>query len=346
MPLKVAIIRDARYQKHQTGNSHPEHPRRLASVYRMLDADFSKGLISVEPVPVPLEYLELVHTPAYIEKVLKTADHDFTSLAPDTPASSKSYLSAWLAVGGCMKGLDSLISGECDVCFALVRPPGHHALPDRAGGFCIFNNLGITARYATKQYRIRRILIIDWDIHHGNGIQQLFYNKKNVLYFSTHDMLLYPYTGDWDETGKDRGKGYTINIPLPREIKDAEFLYLYQKILDPVISQYCPELILVAAGFDAHHDDLIGRSQLTEKAFRWLTLLLLNLRARINHPPILFSLEGGYNPKSLTICVKEVLQALTEAETNQEIPAEKTQRVSKLVEKTYKIHSKYGVWGC
>jgi len=139
MAVKVGIIRDERYLEHKPGHIHPEHPIRLKAVYRMLDRDFQKGLIKIKPEAAPLELIELVHTPAYIKKVLKTAEHDYTSLAPDTPVSSKSYLAAWLVVGGCLKGLDALISGECDFCFSLVRPPGHHALPERAGGFCIFN---------------------------------------------------------------------------------------------------------------------------------------------------------------------------------------------------------------
>ena len=205
---------------------HPEHPNRVKAIYRMLDTDFKKGLVNIEAEPATLESLELVHTSAYIKKVLKTADHNFTSLSPDTPASSKSYLAAWLAVGGCIKSLDTLMTGQCDVCFSLVRPPGHHALADRAGGFCIFNNIGAVARHALKHYGMKRILIVDWDVHNGNGVNDLFFHEKEVLYFSTHDMLLYPYAGNWEETGKNEGEGYTINVPIPRDLEDVEFLML------------------------------------------------------------------------------------------------------------------------
>ena len=342
--LKVGIIRDERYLEHKTGHIHPEHPNRLKAIYKMLDKDFSSGLIEVEPEKATLEHLELVHTPSYIEKVLKTAEYTSTSLAPDTPVSAKTYLAAWLAVGGCLKGLEALLSGQCDICFPLVRPPGHHALSDRAGGFCVFNNLAVTARVAMKRHGFRRILIVDWDIHHGNGLQDLFYGEKEVLFFSSHDTALYPYTGDWEETGKGEGEGYTVNLPIPRELEDGEFLYLYQEILGPLVRRFCPELILVAAGFDAHHQDPVGRSRMTEQSFRGLTHLLLELRSEVDDPPTLFALEGGYDPRALALSVKEVLKALTADGHEVKLSGQETERALELVEKSRRIHDRYGVW--
>ena len=355
--IRAGIVRDERYLEHKTGITHPEHPRRLKAVYRMLDTEFEGCFLLIKPDLAPLEYLELVHTPVYIEKVLKTAEHDFVSLAPDTPVSAKSYLAAWLAAGGCISGIDALISGKCDVCFALVRPPGHHALPDRAGGFCIFNNLGIAARYAIEHHGLKRILIIDWDIHHGNGIQHLFYGVKEVLYFSTHDPLLYPYTGSWEETGEGEGSGFTVNIPIPRELEDGEFLFLYQEILEPLVLRYRPEMILVAAGFDANHEDPVGRSRIAEQTFGWVTHLILDIGERFSQQtempspstpkrriPILLTLEGGYQPRALARCVREVLKAITEDTHTKNLPVKKTPRAIKLVEKTHRIHAKYRVW--
>jgi len=344
MALKLGIVRDDRFLEHMPGHTHPEHPSRLRAVHRMLDTELPAGYDVIEPEPATLEVLELIHTKAYIKKVLKTADHKFTSLSPDTPASAKTYLSAWLAVGGCLKGLEALVSGQFDVCFAMVRPPGHHALSDRAGGFCIFNNLGITARYAINQSDFRRILIIDWDIHHGNGIQDLFYRGKKVLYFSTHDMLLYPYTGNLEETGKGWGQGYTINIPLPRDLNDADILHLYSGILTPVVQRYMPDLILVAAGFDAHHEDPIGRMKITESAFADLTCLLLHLRNMVDDPPILFALEGGYSNRGLTNSVRSVLNILTSETVLQGFPSSETTIGAQLVEKSRGIHSPFKVW--
>jgi acetoin utilization deacetylase AcuC-like enzyme len=344
MALKLGIVRDDRFLEHMPGHSHPEHPSRLRAIHRMLDNELPDGYDVIQPESATLEVLELIHTSAYIKKVLKTADHKFTSLAPDTPASAKTYLSAWLAVGGCLKGLEALVSGQCDVCFAMVRPPGHHALADRAGGFCIFNNLGVTARYAINQFDFRRILIVDWDIHHGNGIQDLFFREKKVFYFSTHDMLLYPYTGNLEETGKGWGQGYTINIPLPRDLNDRDILHLYRGILTPVVERYMPDLILIVAGFDAHHEDPIGRMKITESAFADLTRLLLHLRNMANDPPILFALEGGYSNRGLVNSVRSVLNILTLKVEPQGFPGSETILGARLVAKVREIHAPYKVW--
>ncbi|MGD2185188.1 MAG: histone deacetylase [Desulfobacterales bacterium] len=344
MALKLGIVRDDRFLEHMPGHNHPEHPSRLRAVHHMLDTEFADSYDVIRPEPVTLEVLELTHTSSYIEKVLKTADHKFTSLASDTPASAKTYLSAFLAVGGCLKGVEAMVSGQCDVCFAMVRPPGHHALADRAGGFCIFNNLGVTARYAINKFNFRRILIIDWDVHHGNGIQDLFYREKKVLYFSTHDMLLYPYTGNLEETGKGRGEGYTINVPIPRDLNDADILHLYLGILTPVFRRYVPDLILIVAGFDAHLEDPIGRMTVTASAFADLTRLLLHLRSMADDPPILFALEGGYSNRGLVDSVRSVLNILTSTAEPHGFPSGETILGAQLVAKAREIHAPYKVW--
>lgn len=344
MTARVGIVKDERYLGHMPGHTHPEHPLRLKTVYRMVEKEFSDDLVSIEPEPATLEQLEFVHSSAYIQKVMKTADHDFTSLAPDTPASAGTYLASWLAAGGCIKGLDAMVLDVCDICFALIRPPGHHALADRAAGFCVFNNLGITARYAMKVHQMSRILIVDWDVHHGNGLNDLFYAEREVLYLSTHDTGLYPYSGEWVETGKGPGEGYTINIPIPRTLTDDDFCALYRGILAPVITGYSPELILVAAGFDAHRDDPIGRCRLTEKAFGVLTRLLLDLRLHIPVPPMLFALEGGYDPRSLSRSVREVLMAMSGRQASEMFPAGASGRAEELIGKARRIHDRYGIW--
>jgi len=344
MALKVGIVRDERYLDHMPGHMHPEHPRRLKAIYQMLDAEFPSDFIMIEAEPATLAQLELVHSPEYIQKVLKTADHGFTNLAPDTPTSAKSYLAAWLAAGGCLKALESLMDGRCDICFALRRPPGHHALHDRAGGFCILNNLAVTARYAMRHHSMDRIMIIDWDVHHGNGIHDLFYKQKEVLYISSHDILLYPYTGRWEEAGSGQGEGYTVNIPIPRDLKDDEFAFLYREILAPAVARYRPRVILVAAGFDGHMDDPIGRSQLSEKAYGKLIQVLLDSRNRAGSIPILLALEGGYDPRSLSLSVKEVLKVLTGRVSAQDLSILDPGQAPVLVEKAKEIHAGYGVW--
>jgi len=341
---RVGIVRDERYLLHKPGHTHPEHPNRLKAVYRMLDADFGGDLVPIEPQPATLEHLESVHSPSYVKRVLKTADYRSTSLAPDTPVSAETYLASWLAVGGCVKALDVLMGQSADACFCLIRPPGHHALKDRAGGFCVFNNVGITARYAMKEYGLGRILIVDFDIHHGNAINDLFHGEKEVLYFSTHDPMLYPYTGDWEDAGEGEGEGYSINIPLPRELTDGEFVHLYQATVGPVMRAYQPQLILAAAGFDAHEEDPIGRSRLSEEAFGSLTRLLMGWRTEIGDPPILFVLEGGYNPRALAASVREVVHALVSPGPVAKAASMESQQTVDLIAKAMGIHQGYGVW--
>jgi acetoin utilization deacetylase AcuC-like enzyme len=344
MELKVGIVRDDRYMLHQTGLAHPERPARLKAIYRMVDKEFTERLISIEPDLATLEQLELVHTPAYIKKLLKTAEREFTILAPDTPTGPQSHVAAWLAVGGCIKGFHALLSGRYDACFSLVRPPGHHAQRGHAGGFCIFNNLGITARYAIERHGFRRILVIDWDIHHGDGIQDLFYETSEVLYISSHYKGWYPYSGGWEEAGKGDGLGYTVNVPVPKDLDDAELIYIYWKLLGSIMKQYKPELILVAAGFDAHWRDPIGRTQVTENAFRHLTEMIIEFRDAVRSPPILFALEGGYDASAVASCVREVLDVLTVKGPRNRVPVSVAPRGIELIEKAISVHRKYRVW--
>jgi len=341
---RAALVLSEDYLEHKPGHTHPEHPNRLVSIHRMIDSCFKEVFPVITPALATLEQLELVHTPTYIKKVMKTAEQPSTSLAPDTPASSRTYHCAWLAVGGCIKALDCLLSGEFDSCFALVRPPGHHAQRDRAGGFCVFNNLAVAARYAVKRRGIEHVLIIDWDIHHGNGIQDFFYGDRSVFYFSTHDPLLYPYTGTFEETGEDDGAGYNLNIQIPRDLSDGEFLFIYGEVLRPLLLRYQPQLILAAAGFDAHKEDPIGRSRLSAGVFGALTGMLLNLIKECGNPPILFSLEGGYNPQALADSVKESLKTMTGVYQRDEVKIEATDRVMDIAARARDCHKKFGIW--
>ncbi len=344
MPIKVGIVRDPRYLEHKTGLVHPESPNRLRSIYRMVDKEFSGRLVAIQPELATLEDLELVHTPTYIKQILSTAERDFTPLAPDTPVSAKTYMAAWLAVGGCIKGLDALLSERCQACFCLVRPPGHHALSDRAGGFCVFNNLGVTARYAIERCGFERILIIDWDIHHGNAIQDQFYGDNRVLYLSSHYMGWYPHTGDWEETGEGKGLGFNVNLPVFKEMEDGDVLHIYREVLTPIVRSFRPQLFLVAAGFDAHHRDPLGRTRLTEKAFGWLAQMVLQLSESVRSAPILLSLEGGYDNWALAASVREVLGILTFDGRRERIPLTHTKKAAEVVDKALGIHRKYGIW--
>jgi acetoin utilization deacetylase AcuC-like enzyme len=342
--VKTAIIQDPRYLDHMPGHTHPEHPSRLRAVYEMLEKDPPGDLLRIPATLATLEELERVHTPTYVKKVLKTADQPHTTLSPDTPASSKSYLSAWLAVGGCLRGLDALMAHRCDACFCLVRPPGHHALADRAGGFCFFNNLAITARQAMDMYGLQRILIIDWDIHFGNGFQEQFSSEPSPLCFSTHDMLLYPFSGDMEMMGDDRGAGHMVNVPLLRQFEDGDLLHIYREILTPVVRRYRPELILVAAGFDGHREDPIGRSRFSSRVYGDITRMLLTILPDKSRPPLLLSLEGGYHSKALARSVREVLSALLGTAPETPSSAEPTPEAVDLVARVKALHRPHGVW--
>jgi acetoin utilization deacetylase AcuC-like enzyme len=225
-----------------------------------------------------------------------------------------------------------------------VRPPGHHALPDRAGGVCILHNLAITARYAVTSQGFRRVLIVDWDIHHGNGIQEVFYKESEVFYFSTHDVLLYPYTGHGRETGEGAGLGYNLNIPLPRQAKDPDVAHLYREVLTRLSKRLKPDLILVSAGFDGHRRDPIGRSLWTEDVFKQLTRCLLYVGKKIAQVPVLFVLEGGYEPISLANCVHGVIKELLDGNPDIEPPDHRSRLAEKLIDKARTRHASFGVW--
>jgi len=343
MGLKVGIAKDKRFLEHKTGHFHPEHPKRLSSIYRMIEEDFGSNVMVFKPEPASLEHIERIHTPGHIRRILRTAEQRITSLAPDTPISASSYMAAWLAVGACLQGVDYLMSKGCDAFFALVRPPGHHALADRAGGFCIFNNLAIAAKYAVETHHLDRILIIDWDIHHGNGIHDLFYEDSHVFYVSTHDLMLYPYSGEIDQTGNSSGEGYTVNIPIDRAFSDEDMIYIYREILTPLFLRYDPQLVMIAAGFDAHADDPIGRSRLTAKTYAGITRLLINLRQAGANPPLLFSLEGGYDQRALTQSIKAVISELINDNETNVTSLSPNQDAVNLVAKVRDVHARYGI---
>lgn len=347
MGLKTTVIRDDRFLDHFTGLTHPESPRRLEAIDRMLEAEFGSGIKYLTARSATLEQVEAVHTPRYIEQILATSQRPSSNLAVDTTAGPKSYLAAFLAAGACVQGVDLLMSGRTEACFAMVRPPGHHALADRAGGFCLFNNLGIATAYALKNHHLNRILIIDWDVHHGNAIQDLFYDSTRVLYFSTHNPHLYPHTGSLEEAGTGAGQGYNINVPLPKGLEDEAMIHLYREILAPTIRNFKPEMIMIAAGYDAHRADPIGRMKLTSRCYFHLTRLILNLADEVGHPPVLLALEGGYDARSLAKCVRWTLKGLLDWRPKSRVPVPITGQGMELAEQARQIHNAYGIWaGC
>lgn len=345
MTLKVGVVRDDGYFSHRPYEGYADSPERLAAIYQMLDSEFEETLITIAPKLATLEQLELVHSPAYITKVLRTSERTLTPLAADTPAGSDSHFAAWLAAGGCIRGFQALISGKCDVCFALVRPPGRRARPDKAAGRCIFNNLGVTGRYALLMHGYRRILVVDWDASYGDGLQDLFYEDKETLCLSTHRDDNGVQGGAWDDVGAGSGMGYTINIPIPPDVGERDVLYLYWKLLGPIMMRFRPDLILVAAGFSGSSSGGNGKALFSPDYFGNLMGIILDLRVGTRAPPVLLALEDGYDIGALVSCVKSILVALTTRDRRRRSkPTETSILGTQLFEKAASIHSEYGIW--
>ena len=309
--LKMAttiVIRDPGYLEHDQGPGHPESPDRLRVIYERLDREDVKGRFkTIVPRSADRDELLWNHTGDYIDKIAKTADKDFYRLDPDTATSAGSWEAACLAVGGVFAAMDEIAGPDAQNGFALVRPPGHHAEKDRAMGFCIFNNVALGAHYARQVLGCERVLIVDWDLHHGNGTQHSFYNDSSVLYFSTHQYPYYPGSGSVDQMGEGDGKGFTVNVPLSPGAGDEEFAAIFNRLLVPIGKTFSPDFILVSAGFDTYRDDPLGGMEVTANGFAYMARVLLNLAESCCNGRILFCLEGGYNFTGLRDGVLAVL---------------------------------------
>jgi acetoin utilization deacetylase AcuC-like enzyme len=309
--MNTGIVKDWRYLEHDMGAFHVESPRRLEIIYKMLEAEITFPLLEIEPRPATGEEIQMIHSPSYVNLIKDTSGKERVSLDPDTSTSARSYEVSLLAAGGLLKATDLAMEGKIQNGFALVRPPGHHAEASRAMGFCLFNNIAIAAEYLIEKHAIKRILIVDWDLHHGNGTQHSFYDRDDVLYFSTHQFPHYPGTGYWNETGQGKGEGFTVNVPLRAGKGDQDYLFIFKKILSPIAAEYKPEFILVSAGFDIYRGDPLGGMEVTEAGFGALTSELLSFAHDSSQERILFTLEGGYDPQGLREGVKHVLLHLS-----------------------------------
>jgi acetoin utilization deacetylase AcuC-like enzyme len=307
---KTILIADRRYMNHFAGQVHPERPARIAAMVEMAEGLKRSGLKLCAPRAASLEELTLCHDAEYVASVERTANGGRTDFDPDTHASAETWTTARLAAGGVLTAIEAVLDGEAENAFAIVRPPGHHALPKQAMGFCFFNNVAIAASWLVKVRGVRRVLILDWDVHHGNGTQDIFYDSPEVLYMSTHQYPFYPGTGWLDQIGEGTGAGFTVNAPLPATFGDAEYLRTFDELLMPIARQFKPEFVLISAGFDAHFRDPLGGMRITESGFLAMTRRLQRLADECCEGKIAAALEGGYDLRALAECGRSVIDEL------------------------------------
>ena len=321
--MTTALLYDPIFLEHITPGEHPEQPERLRRPLEVLQAlnwMEREGLVHLAPRAASRDELALVHDPAYIQRVQHAAEragrleaetgrksHFF---ATDTYVSAKSYEAALVAAGAPLTAIDALLRGEIENAYCLVRPPGHHALADNAMGFCLFNNVAIAARYAIEKHGLERVMIIDYDVHHGNGTQEAFYEDPRVLYFSTHQAPFYPGTGLSTELGAGDGLGTTINVPLPATTDYGVYEAVFRQVMAPAADRFDPQLILVSAGFDAHWSDPLGEMYLSTAAFAMLNRQIIELAQTLCNGRLVLVQEGGYNIEAMAGCVATCLNLL------------------------------------
>ena len=312
---KTGLVYDPRYLDHDMGAGHPESPNRLRAIMQGLEQSGTGALLTrIEPRVAEDEWITQIHKPSYLAMLRNHAPaNGRVSLDPDTSMSPGSLTAAFLAAGGALAAVDAIMSRQVDHAFCPVRPPGHHAEAGRAMGFCLFNNVAIAARYVQKQHGLTRVLIVDWDVHHGNGTQHSFEDDSSVLFFSTHQYPHYPGTGRATERGRGAGEGYTINVPMESGEGDEEYRAVFQKSLVPAADAFKPEFVIISAGFDAHKDDPLASMELTEAGYADLTGIVTGIAKRHAAGRVLSSLEGGYHLKALAASVDRHVQALLAA---------------------------------
>ncbi|MHB8893823.1 MAG: histone deacetylase family protein [Candidatus Geothermincolia bacterium] len=293
---EVVIYFDPLFEEHKTGYGHPERPERLPIAMNALaDSGLLEDIEVISPRDATVAEIELVHSPKYVEQVMKVSEAGGGHLDMDTAVSEATYPAALKAAGALLESVDWCLAGESRRTFCMVRPPGHHALPSRGMGFCIFNNVAVGARYAIARKGLKRVMIVDWDAHHGNGTQDTFYEDDNVLYASIHQYPHYPGTGWVDETGKGKGEGLTLNFPFPAGTGEDSYLDALERVIIPAGKRFKPDLVMVSAGYDSHAGDLLCSMRLIDSSYRKMTDMLVGFSEDYCSGRLIVTLEGGYN---------------------------------------------------
>lgn len=300
--MVTALIHHPIYEKHDTGPGHPETPLRYETIINALKADKKlwQSLVEVTPEKASKGLIQAAHTPQHFKQVERAFEEGFDRLDADTVISMKSFDASLFAAGGACAGVDAVMQGKANTAFAAVRPPGHHATAERAMGFCLFNNVAVAAKYAQNKYKeIERVAIVDWDVHHGNGTQGIFYDDPSVYFFSMHQYPWYPGTGSRGETGHGRGLGATLNIPVKAHTPANEQKRSFEAAIDEISKKIKPDLIFISAGFDAHLTDPLGQLRLEDTDFVSMTASVRQWANDVCHGRIVSCLEGGYNLETL-----------------------------------------------
>jgi len=310
--MATGLVYDARYLAHDPGPRHPERSERLiATMDYLRERPWFPDLRPVAPRPAAREWVETTHASEYVERVEHTCRGGERHLdVPDVGVSADSFDVALLAVGGALELADQIMAGGLDNGFCLVRPPGHHAERNLALGFCLFNNVAILARYLRREHGLDKILILDWDVHHGNGTQHTFEEDPSVLYVSLHQYPYYPGTGAASETGTGAGAGATLNCPMAEGAGDGEYEAAFRERILPAIDGFTPEAVLLSAGFDAHADDPLAGIALSTQGFRWMSERVMEVADRHAGGRLISLLEGGYSLRALPECVAAHLSVL------------------------------------
>jgi acetoin utilization deacetylase AcuC-like enzyme len=339
---KSAVVIDREYLKHVPGEGHPERPERLQALLDVAEGLDAAKFQLVPPRAATRAEIELVHAPEHVRLVESTSRLNQYALDGDTITSRDSFGVGLLAAGGFLRLLDAIAADEHPNGFALVRPPGHHALRGRAMGFCLFNTMAIGAQYLKRTHGAERVMIVDWDVHHGNGTQDTFYDDPSVLFLSTHQYPFYPGSGALHEVGAGAGEGYTVNVPLPAGCADAEYQQVFQDIVVPAGERFRPEWILVSTGFDPHRRDPLASMNVTEEGFGAMAARLIELADRFSSSRIAFLLEGGYDLAALQNSAAAVLTALQARRKHDAEPFKAAEsRISPLLQRIRQVHEKY-----
>ncbi|HWS56509.1 MAG TPA: histone deacetylase [Pyrinomonadaceae bacterium] len=313
--MTTAIIHHPIYEQHDTGPGHPESPERYAVVMQALreDAGLRPRLVELEAPAAPRGDVQACHTPQHFKHVERAVSEGRGYLDADTAVSMRSLDVALRTSGGACRAVDAVMRGEARAAFVASRPPGHHATPDRAMGFCLFNTVAVAARYAQRHYReVERVAVVDWDVHHGNGTQGIFYDDPSVFFFSAHQYPWYPGTGARGETGVGRGRGYTLNVPLRARTPAADHRRAVETALEEVAAKFRPDLVIISAGFDSHAADPLGQLKLEDEDFVHLTRVVRAWADEACGGRLVSCLEGGYNLSTLGETVRAHVAALAE----------------------------------